>query len=455
MGEKTIVALGTPPGESAIAVVRLSGGEAVAIADRMMDGAKSWESHQTHKRIIKDHNGEAVDDVIAVVMRGPNSYTGEDIVEISCHGSMHIVSAVIEEAMWLGAVVAPPGEFTKRAFLNGKIDLAQAEAVADLISSETKLQRSVALKHLTGGLSKRVRKIEEKLLTQLSLVEISIDFSTEEIETYSNGELTEASRWIRKELEELIGSKVAGRKLRNGIKITLSGPRNAGKSSIYNMLLGEERAIVSHIPGTTRDILRERIHINGFTYYLEDTAGIAEAESEIEAKGISVGIEAAAAADMVLFVIDGSVEPGERVYELAERLNIKRKMIVINKKDLGLKVGRKEVQKITGADSVIEVSALTSEGFDELRKWIYSNTVSLEIGKIVKEKIAINLRQAVALKRTMEALGRMEEGVSAGQPAEILSIELREAAAACGEITGRSISDDLLGNIFSKFCVGK
>ena len=455
MGENTIVALGTPPGESAIAVVRISGDDAVGIADGMMAGAKSWESHQFYKRIIRDHNGEVVDDVLAVVMREPNSYTGEDIVEISCHGSMNIVSAIIEESVWLGAELAPPGEFTKRAFLNGKIDLAQAEAVADLISSETKLQRSVALEHLRGGLSKKVRKIEEKLLQQLSLVEVSIDFSTEDIEMFSISELVETSVWIRKKLEGLIASKKAGAKLRNGIRITLTGPRNAGKSSIYNTLLGEERAIVSHIPGTTRDILRERIHIGGFTYYLEDTAGIAEAESEIEAIGISAGIEAAEAADMVVFVIDGSVEPEEKVYKLAGKLKGKRHLIAINKMDLGLKIDKKEVEERLGADSVIEISALTSDGFDELKKWIYTNTVTAEMGKISRERIAVNSRQAMALNRALEALNKMEKDISVGQPAEILSIELREAAAACGEITGRSVEEDLLGHIFSRFCIGK
>ncbi|HMA76158.1 MAG TPA: tRNA uridine-5-carboxymethylaminomethyl(34) synthesis GTPase MnmE [Candidatus Krumholzibacteriaceae bacterium] len=455
MGEKTIVALSTPPGESAIAVIRISGNEAVNIADEMIEGPALSESHHLYNRIIKDHNGQPIDDVAAVLMRGPYSYTGEDVVEIFCHGSMHVVSALIDEAMWLGAEVAPPGEFTKRAFLNGKIDLAQAEAVADLISSETRLQSSVALKHLRGGLSEKVRSIEKELLRQLSLVEVSIDFSTEDIETYSADELARKAEWITKELEELISSRAAGGKLRNGIKITLTGPRNAGKSSIYNTLLGEERAIVSHIAGTTRDILRERIHIGGFTYYLEDTAGIAEAEGEIEAKGISVGIEAAAAADMVVFVIDGSVEHEESLYELALRLKNRRHIIAINKKDLGLKIKKEDVRKLTEAENVIEISALTSAGFGELKKWIYKNTVSSEAGRVARDKIAVNSRQAMALTKALQAIKRMKKDLEAGQPAEILSVEIREAAAACGEITGRSIEEDLLDNIFSTFCVGK
>ncbi|MDZ7860474.1 MAG: tRNA uridine-5-carboxymethylaminomethyl(34) synthesis GTPase MnmE [Candidatus Krumholzibacteriota bacterium] len=455
MGEKTIVALSTPPGESAIAAVRISGSEALNIAGELIEGPALSESHHLYNRILKDHNGQPIDDAAVVVMRGPRSYTGEDVVEIFCHGSMNVVSALIEEAMRLGAEVAPPGEFTKRAFLNGKIDLAQAEAVADLISSETRLQSSVALKHLRGGLSEKVRGIEKELLRQLSLVEVSIDFTTEDIETYSVDELTRKAEWITKELEKLISSRAAGGKLRNGIRITLTGPRNAGKSSIYNTLLGEERAIVSHIAGTTRDILRERIHIGGFTYYLEDTAGIAEAESEIEAKGISAGIEAAAAADMVVFVIDGSVEQEEGLYELAGRLKNRRHIIVINKKDLGLKINKEDVGKLTGAQNVIEISALTTAGFGELKRWIYKNTVSSEAGRVARDKIAVNARQAMALTKALEAIKRMEGDLEAGQPAEILSVELREAAAACGEITGRSIEEDLLDNIFSTFCVGK
>ncbi len=450
-----MVALSTPPGESAIAVVRMSGDEAPGILARMAPETEAWESHATHKAIITDGSGEPIDEVLAVIMRKPDSYTGEDVVEISCHGSTQVVTAVIERALELGAEVAGPGEFTRRAFLNGKMDLAQAEAVADLISSETRLQSRVALEHLRGGLSKKIRKMERKLLEQLALVEVSIDFSQEEIEPYSTEKLVEATGGIRAQMKELIDSGIPGRKLRQGIRVTLSGPRNAGKSSIYNTLLGEERAIVSHIPGTTRDILRERIHIKGFTCFLEDTAGLADTGCEVEAKGISAGMRAAGDADMVVFVLDGSRRPEPGEIERARKIERQRHIIVLNKKDLGLAISGEKAAELIGAGSVIEVSAVTGKGLDMLKEWIYQNTVSSGVSRVMRERIAVNSRQREALGRAEDALARVEAEISRGAGAEILAVELREAISACGSITGRSVEDDLLDNIFESFCIGK
>jgi tRNA modification GTPase len=302
----TIIALSTPPGESGIAVVRLSGPRAVDILDALAPGARRGASHKLSRRVLKDASGAAIDDALVAVMRAPSSYTGEDMVEISCHGSMQAVADILEESVRLGARIASGGEFTKRAFLNGKIDLAQAEAVIDVISAETKLQRAVALEQLEGGLSKQVREIEERLLDELARIEVSIDFSEDDVPVYSPEKTKRAVRKMRERIARLIDSEIAGGKLRRGIRVTIVGPRNVGKSSLYNALLGEERAIVSPIPGTTRDVLRERIHIGGFTCHLEDTAGLAETGCEIEAKGIMMGRRAAGLADLVLFVIDGS-----------------------------------------------------------------------------------------------------------------------------------------------------
>lgn len=455
MGEKTIVALSTPPGESAIAVVRISGEDSAGILESMAPGSSSWKPHALNRALLKDRRGEPIDEVLAVLMKGPDSYTGEDVVEISCHGSPHLVTAIIEEAIHNGAEVAEPGEFTKRAFLNGKIDLAQAEAVADLISSETRLQSRVALEHLMGGLSERIGGLEGKLLEMLSIVEVSIDFSEEDIEAFSPDGLIRASGELRRGIISLIESHIPGRKLRQGIKVTLTGPRNAGKSSIYNTLLGEERAIVSHIPGTTRDILRERIHIKGFTYFLEDTAGIAETGCELEAMGISVGREAVEAADLVIFVLDGSGELKDPDLDLARMIRERKRLVVVNKKDLGLKNDRDKVARLLDTESVIEVSAITGEGLDSLKEWIYDSTVSSGITRVAKERIAINARQRGALEKALASLERMEREVSQGQPPEIIAVELRAAAAACAEITGRSVEADILDNIFSNFCIGK
>jgi len=456
MSESTVVALSSPPGESAIAVVRMSGPEAVKILGTLAPGAGKWKSHHLKKTIIREISGEPVDEVLAVVMKRPDSYTGEDVVEIYCHGSMRIADAIIEEAMKGGAGMAPPGEFTKRAFLNGKLDMAQAEAVADLISSETRLQNRVALEHLRGGLSARVREIEKRLLRQLVVVEGSIDFSGEDdIGDFSAKELGSEADKVTGELDKLIETNIPGNKLRNGMKITLAGPRNAGKSSIYNALLGEERAIVSHIPGTTRDLLRERIHIAGFTYYLEDTAGIAETGCEVEARGIMMGKEAAEASDILLFVIDGSEKSGRDVMELAGRIEHSDYAILLNKMDLGLETTSREAGRALGTEDVLEVSAVTGEGLDRLKEWIRERTATSNITRVSRQRVAVNARQCDALRRAGKAMERMKEDLEAGRPAEILSVWLREAADACGEITGRSVEAEVLNEIFSRFCIGK
>lgn len=455
MNGDTVVALSTPPGESGIAVVRVSGPEAVAIIESMVHGTRKWASHTSHRRLLRDERGDILDDVMIQVMRSPDSFTGEDVVEISCHGAMQVVADVIEEIVRCGARAAGPGEFTRRAFLNGKLDLAQAEAIADLIAAETRLQRRVALEHLEGGLSRKVRGIEEILLDQLALIEASIDFAEDEITTFNPEELGLIAGELRGRIEELLDSEVAGGKLRRGIRVTIVGPRNAGKSSIYNALLGEERAIVSPVPGTTRDILRERIHIKGFTYHLEDTAGLAETGCDIEARGISIGRRAAREADLVMFVIDGSGAWRDEIAVGLETVDMAKTLFVLNKIDLGLSISQQEAAQILGSPSVAEVSAISGEGLDTLRQWIFDRTVQQGMGEIGRERIAVNARQGAALREAGEALRRFVAALGDGAPAEILSVEIRAAADACGTVTGRTVTEDLLDVIFSRFCIGK
>jgi tRNA modification GTPase len=455
MQGETIVALSTPPGESGIAVIRLSGIEAESILVRLSGGTTDWRSHHIRRTNLIDTNGELIDEAMAVLMKGPDSYTGENVVEIYSHGSLQVVSELIETMLALGAVTADPGEFTKRAFLNGRLDLAQAEAVADLIAAETKLQRQVALEHLEGGLSRAVGEIEEQIREQLALVEVSIDFSEEEIPTYDTEVMLLGIASMREVLKRLIESETTGIKLRRGIRITILGARNAGKSSLYNALIGEERAIVSPVPGTTRDLLSERIHIGGFTYHLEDTAGIAETGCEIEAKGISIGRSAAGRADIVIFVMDGSEGLPEGAEEELDRMKGRKILCVLNKKDLGLALDEEEAARLLGVDRVLSLSALCGDGLDELRGWIYDESVTARSVRVGKERVALNARQAAALKRADEALDRLEGGMKGGAPAELLSVELRAAADECGSVTGRSVADDLLDTIFRRFCIGK
>ncbi len=452
---ETVVALSTPPGESGIAVIRLSGPDAVAILEGMVQTAHPWESHKTHRRILRNSRGEVLDEVLATVMRGPNTYTGEDVVEISCHGSMHITSEIIEETIFLGAAHAGHGEFTKRAYLNGRLDLVQAEAVADLISAETRLQSRVALQQLEGKLSRKIKGLEKKLLEQLALVEASIDFPEEDIEMYGRSGLMSFASGMIQELKELINSEIAGKKLRNGIRVTILGPRNAGKSSIYNALLGEERAIVSPVPGTTRDLIRERIHIEGFTYYLEDTAGIARTECEIETRGMEIGRKAAGEADLVMFVIDGSIEWTEETGKELDLIRDRNHIVVINKSDKEFKASIKKISGKDRACMVIKVSAVTGKGLPGLKQAIYQRTVRNSAADTIRERGALNARQAAALREAAEALRRLEREIERGGAVEILSLELMEVAGAFGKVTGRSIAEEVLETIFDRFCIGK
>ncbi len=454
MEGETIVALSTPPGESGIAVIRISGARAREALDGLA-GPRDRESHRIYHEKLTDEKNRIIDDALVVLMRAPNSYTGEDVVEISCHGGLQVVSEILEAVLRLGVLPAAPGEFTRRAFMSGRLDLAQAEAVADLIAAETKLQRQVAIEHLEGGLSRSVRGIEEKILEHLALVELSIDFTEEDLPTYDTDEMIESAKELGKKLGATLETEVAGTKLRRGIRITILGARNAGKSSLYNALIGEERAIVSPIPGTTRDLLRERIHIEGFTYYLEDTAGIAETGCEIEAKGISIGRRAAKGADIVLFVIDGALGPDKSALEELGRIGGTAMLCVLNKMDLGLTLEEAEAAERLGVDRVIAVSALEGTGLDGLRRWIHETSMSGSAADIGREHIAVNARQADALRTASASLERFIASARAGAPAELLSADLRSAAEACGLITGRSVTDNLLDTIFSRFCIGK
>jgi len=455
MEKDTIVALSSPPGESGIAVIRMSGPHAIRILTSMVPGAGKWSHRKLYKCTLKALDGNPLDEVMAVVMRAPSTYTGEDMVEIFCHGGYRVITDIIEDIVKRGARGAGPGEFTKRAFLNGRMDLSQAEAVADLIAAETGLQRMVALEQLEGKLSSTLHGIEKVLLEVLSLVEVAIDFSEEDVPVFDRGEALDRLKGVKEKLGELLESESAGEKLRHGIRVTILGPRNAGKSSLYNALIGEERAIVSSIPGTTRDILRERIHIGGFTFYLEDTAGLAETGCEIEARGIHMGREAARRAEAVMFVLDGSTElPGDVEDEL-KALESKNVVVVINKKDLELKIDPRSVSERFPRFRVVEASALTGEGLEEIRNILYELTISGAAAGVAGGRVVVNARQGEALRQAASAVGRATEALENGAPSEIVSLEIRQAMDYCGEVTGRSVAEDLLDNIFSRFCIGK
>ncbi len=300
-----------------------------------------------------------------------------------------------------------------------------------------------------------MRALEETLLGELVLIEASIDFSEEDLPAHAPGATLETATKARAAIAALLESEIAGERLRRGIRVTILGGPNVGKSSLYNALLGEERAIVSPVAGTTRDILRERIHVGGFTCRLEDTAGIAETRCEIEAKGIEIARAAALEADLVLFVVDGSEEIANETKNEISRIDPEKLLCVLNKSDLGLRYSREEARERLGARDALAVSALKREGLENLRAWIFDKTVKRAAGDLDRERIAVNARQAAALREADEALERLETAIGEGAPAEILSVDARCALDALGAITGRSMSEALLETIFTKFCIGK
>lgn len=450
MKEDTIIALATPPGVGAISVIRLSGKESFEITDKIFEGkvkiseAKSHSAH--YGKIISEEYG-VIDDVIVTVFKAPNSYTGEDSVEISCHGNPFIVQSIINLFLSTDKVrLAEPGEFTKRAFLNNRIDLSQAEAVLDLIHSRTEASFRGARNQLDGLLSKKVDFLRQSIINSLSYIELELDFAEEDIEFLDRSELLKKLDEIIIEIDSLLESYNVGKIIRDGVNVALVGKPNVGKSSILNYLLKESRAIVSDIPGTTRDVIREEISIDGILFRLYDTAGLRESSDLVEKEGILRSRETVKNADVVLFIED--VEQGEskELYsDLLQYTSQERILKVINKIDLNPE---------TSLVGDIKVSAKTGEGFNKLIKKLVEFTFG---GNYYTEKTVLvsNLRHYNCLRKSREYLMNAHESILKNFSGEFISVDLRNASISLGEIIGEVTSDDVLNNIFMKFCIGK
>ncbi|MCF8243464.1 MAG: tRNA uridine-5-carboxymethylaminomethyl(34) synthesis GTPase MnmE [Melioribacteraceae bacterium] len=447
--EDTICAIATPIGEGAIIVIRISGSDSFAAADEFFVGKKKLaecESHTIHYGKFYTVNGDLVDDVLVSVFRGPNSYTGEDSVEISTHGSPLIAQRIIEALVDKNIRIADPGEFTKRAFLNGRMDLAQAEAVVDIINSRTDASLRGARNQLDGVLSKKVDELRELLINSSSLIELELDFAEEDLEFISLEKIQNQIDKIIFEIDKLIGTYSFGRIIRDGVNVALVGKPNVGKSSLLNFILKESRAIVSEIPGTTRDVIREEVSIDGLLFRLFDTAGIRLTESSVEKEGVVRSREAVKNADVVLFINDiteaFSVDLYNELLELTKSENI---ITIANKFDL-------KSDKSFKAD--IYISALTGEGIEGLFSMMKEKAVG---SKSYSEKTAVvsNLRHYSALKKSKEHLEMAKQSISQKLSGEFISVDLRNAESTLGEIIGKVTTDDILNNIFSKFCIGK
>ncbi len=446
--EDTIVALATPPGVGAIAVIRVSGPEAINSVDKIFNGKKSLQNCDTHTIHYGkiEWGGEVVDDVLVSIFKNPNSYTGEDSAEISTHGSMLIAQKIINLLVQNNVRLAEPGEFTKRAFLNGRLDLTQAEAVADIINSKTEASLRGGRNQLDGMLSNKINSMRELLVNTSSLIELELDFAEEDIHFLSNKEIINKIDLILQEISDLLKSFSFGRIIRDGVNVALVGKPNVGKSSLLNYFLKEARAIVSETPGTTRDIIREELFIDGILFRLFDTAGIRLTEDHVEKEGVDRSRTAIKEADIILFLNDIETGFSEELFcELKKEVKEKNILKVVNKIDKS---------KIELSKFDVAISAKTGEGIDELFKLLVEKTVGTQV-YTERSAIVSNVRHFNNLKFAYEFLKSAKSSIERRLSGEFVSVDLRNAEVALGEIIGIVTSDDILNNIFSKFCIGK
>ena len=444
-----IVAIATPYGESAIGIVRLSGKGVLDIVKKFFKTKGEIKPRFAHFGRLYDEKGEELDEGILIYYKAPHSYTGEDMVELNLHGNPRILQRAVELFLKAGARLAEPGEFTKRAFLNGKLDLTQAEAVAELISAKTELARKVALKQLHGELSKYIRPLRDTLLELLAYVEADIEFAEEDIPTLTKEQVLEMVDKVLKGIDELLKTAKTGKFIREGIKLAIVGRPNVGKSSLFNALLKEERAIVTDIEGTTRDYIEETLQLKGIPVRLIDTAGIRETQDIVEKIGVERSKKKIEEADLVLFVIDGSREITDEDLKIYETIKTKERIVVVNKVDLPLRANL----EIFKGENIIKVSALTGEGLEEL-----SEEILKKVGVQLEESVNIyvSLRHETLLKKAKEVLERFKEEYRTKDISpEIAMLDLREASDYLGEILGDITTEDVLGKIFSTFCIGK
>jgi tRNA modification GTPase len=449
----TIVALASPQGIGAIGVIRLSGPQAFDITSSVFPSKNiaAVPTHTVHVGNIEDE-GRILDEVVVTVFKGPKSFTKEDVVEISCHGSTFIVKELLQLLLRKGARHAKPGEFTMRAFLNGRFDLAQAEAVADLISSDSHASHQVALQQMRGGFSDEIRKLREQLIHFASMVELELDFSEEDVEFADRTQLRKLIHEIKRVIDRLIHSFSLGNVIKNGVPTVIIGKPNAGKSTLLNTLLNEEKAIVSEIAGTTRDFIEDELNVEGITFRFIDTAGLREATDAIEAMGVKRTREKMTQASLVIYLFDvKSTSERELIRDLEELKALKAPFLVV-----GNKIDKREDAIITtfrNIDGIIYISAKQNIGIEELKQNLLE-IIQYESFK-QNDTLVTNMRHYESLRETRKALDEVLTGMDSQVPGDLLAQDIRQSLFHLGEITGDISTDDLLDNIFSKFCIGK
>lgn len=454
----TIAAISTALGEAAISVIRISGPDAIPIADRIYKGKKSLMDAPTHTvhygHIVHPKTNETIDEVLVTILRAPRTFTREDTVEISCHGGMIPVQKVMEAVLSAGARLAEPGEFTKRAFLNGRIDLSQAEAVIDLIRAKSDRAAKVALQQAEGKLSRLIRRLRQEILETLAHLAVNVDYPEYDAEVMTAQFLKERSLAIKREIEKLLQTARQGKILREGIATAIVGRPNVGKSSLMNALAHENKAIVTDIPGTTRDVIEEYVNVRGITLRLLDTAGIRETEDLVEQIGVERSRKALEQADLILLVLNYNEplqEEDRRLLSLAKGMTA---IIIVNKIDLPQKLDLDEVRALVGDQPIVLLSVKEDRGIEDLEKAIHDLFFTGQI-ETAETTYLTNARHIDLLEKAKESVEEVISGIEMGLPLDMVEIDLKNAWQYLGEVIGEAVAEDLIDQIFSQFCLGK
>lgn len=457
---ETISAVATATGEGAIGIVRMSGNKSISIINEIFRGIKCRKAEDidsqrmAYGHIVDPENQKNVDEVLVLIMRAPRSYTREDVVEIHCHGGVVPLRKILELTIRFGARLAEPGEFTKRAFLNGRLDLAQAEAVIEIIRAKTDASLRMALGHLAGALSEKIRILRFEILGMIANLEATIDFPEEDIEELTAQDVKTAVTRVLAEIDHLLATKETGRILREGLETVIIGKPNVGKSSLLNALLKEKRAIVTDVPGTTRDIIEEFVNIRGVPLKIVDTAGIRETSDIVEKLGVEKAREYITTADLILVLLDASLPLSAEDREVLELLPGREAIVLVNKSDLPPILNIDEVYTYISDQRVIKISVMENSGLAELEQvivdMVYSGQVQQKEGAFIN-----NLRQANLLEQARDHLAAVLQTIDDGMPPDCIVIDLRDAWDKLGDITGDTVGEDIIEQIFANFCIGK
>ncbi len=457
--DDTIAAIATAPGEGGIGIIRISGEKALPVAESIFKSVtgKLIKEYNTRTLIygtVVDDNGTIIDEALVAYMKGPKSYTGEDVIEINCHGGFISVKKILELILSKDVRLADAGEFTKRAFLNGRIDLSQAEAIIDVIKAKTDKAHEVAQSQLEGSLSKKIKELRFKVTEVLAHLEVSIDFAEEDVEEITYNKLKENAEDLKKEIKQLYDTAESGKILRDGLKTVIIGKPNVGKSSLLNSILGENRAIVTDIAGTTRDVIEEFVNIKGIPLKIVDTAGIRETEDIVEKIGVEKSKESYSTADLVIMVLDSSRPLSEEDREILDTLKSKKTIVLLNKIDLPQKIDLDELSKYVDCSSIIKISALQNEGIDQLQDKIESMVYKGSV-KNSSSLMITNSRHKDALLKAYESINDAISAIDQCLPYDFIEVDFKNIWDYLGYINGDTVKEDLLDTIFANFCIGK